>query len=544
MPRGPVLLVRCSPEEMHHHEPIASRELLPQDITITLIITVSTSNHTLNLFCHHMMNACRRLSCACRGPIGLRAFLLGSKLNVLLFICGPLAFISDSNHWGEGASFVLAMLAIAPLAERLGFLTEQIAMHTNDTFGGMLNATFGNSVETLISIMALIKAQQSLAKKKEQDAQFFLTLVQTSLLGSMLSNLLLVQGSAFFLGGLRHPMQSFSREGAVTSAGLLVLATLALSIPSMLFSRRNPTLASSDELGLSRFVSMCLLIIYSCFVVFQLRTHRFLFERVKKIHRALDLEEHEKLLPVDPSTSASLGPVDHEFQEVKLSSPTCTIPAPPQFVIDSVMDEDDIQRMSAVKDHPSNKRIMLESVDEERVDFEAQIKPSAPTQAVDTEEGERPQIGFFFAVLYLIVCTVGVALVSSVVVEAAEGAVQSLQLNPLFIGGVVVPIVGNAAEHTSALMFAWRDKMDTALAIAVGSAIQIPLFVLPVCVMVGWMMNVPMSLNVHQFMMTIVVVTSLALAFTLHAGSSHWLHGLILMFEYAIVASSFWFSDQ
>jgi len=80
--------------------------------------------------------------CACRGPVGLRPFLLGSKANLLFFICAPLAFVSEANHWREGVTFVLAMLAIAPLAERLGYLTEQLALHTNDTLGGKLRISF------------------------------------------------------------------------------------------------------------------------------------------------------------------------------------------------------------------------------------------------------------------------------------------------------------------------------------------------------------------------------------------------------------------
>jgi hypothetical protein len=74
--------------------------------------------------------------CACRGPVGLKAFLLGSRVNILFFICAPLAFVSEGNHWGEGPTFVLAMLALVPLAERLGYLTEQLAFHTNDTLSG------------------------------------------------------------------------------------------------------------------------------------------------------------------------------------------------------------------------------------------------------------------------------------------------------------------------------------------------------------------------------------------------------------------------
>jgi len=445
-----------------------------------------------------------------------------------------------------------------------------------------LNATFGNSVETLISVVALLKAKEALASGNEGQAHFFLTLIQTSLLGSMLSNLLLVQGSAFFLGGLRHPMQSFSRDGAVTSAGLLVLATLALGVPTMLWKQADQATQIEQQLGLSRFVSICLLVIYLCFLLFQLRTHRFLFEKASEIHKAqLEFEAVPNgLMNIIPIPTVSVlkksegnkiaSSEEESFQDVELTTVSLnedTTKTAPQ-VLRSKEEEQDILGRDEEQDptnHKNNNRVTkpkngsslskdLLGEDVTKVPSPTakskelpQMKPlnsSSPRPATtlpSSHQQHEAQIGFFFALLYLVISTVAVAFVSHVVVDAAEGAVESIHLNPSFIGGVVVPIVGNAAEHASALMFAWRDKMDTALAIAVGSAIQIPLFVLPVCILTGWAIEVPLTLNLDQFMMTIVVVTSLALAFTLHAGSSHWLHGLILIFEYLIIAAAFWF---
>ncbi|KAH9251575.1 calcium/proton exchanger [Batrachochytrium salamandrivorans] len=457
----------------------------------------------------------RLLCCAFRGPVGLRPFLLGSKLNVLFVICAPLAFAAEINHWSEAPTFILAMLAIIPLAERLGYLTEQLTLHTNDTLGGMLNATFGNAVETLMSVVALVKAKDALVNDKPEDVAFFLNLVQTSLLGSMLSNLLLVQGSAFFIGGLRHPMQSFSREGAVTSTGLLVMATLALSVPTMMWSMQTVSTPTQGELAFSRFVSFVLLIIYLCFCLFQLGTHRFLFEKGNIVHKATKLVDDS--LPKGAVVTPELAP-QQEDAGIELT--------PPQPL--------------ALTSAPANTA------------FDEDVESSPPTIVTDGEEApvplhceetEEPEIGLVFSVVYLVISTVAVSFVSHVVVEAAQGAVTSLNLDAMFVGGVILPIVGNAAEHASALMFAWKDKMDTSIAIAVGSAIQIPLFVLPVCVLCAWALEVPLSLNINRFLMSAVVLTSLAVSFTLHAGASHWLHGLILIFEYVIIAAAFWFHD-
>jgi Ca2+:H+ antiporter len=440
----------------------------------------------------------------------------------------------------------------------------------------MLNATFGNSVETLISVVALMKAKDARAAGDFRGASFFFQLIQNSLLGSMLSNLLLVQGTAFFVGGLRHPLQTFSREGAVTSAGLLVLATLALSVPTMLWTNQDQIAPTDHQLGLSRFVSICLLIIYLCFLLFQLRTHRFLFERATEIHKAhveFDVVTKEpSVMNIIPLPQGNSSHARDDFHEVELTTTTANGHS---HYVSNKQKKKSSSRIAAGSDEDSDDDRDIEEGREGSVTEDVTRLPGSAAVPISNSpastggSGVKPdghahltaatvqrnpapsstpapheaQMGLVFATIYLIACTVAVAFVSHVIVEAAEGAVESLHLNPFFIGGVVVPIVGNAAEHASSLMFAWKDKMDTALAIAVGSAIQIPLFIMPVCVLTGWAAGVPFTLNLDQFMMTIVVVTSLALAFTLHAGASHWLHGLILIFEYLIIAAAFWFRE-
>eukprot|EP00965_Chrysotila_dentata_P217429 6189985-Pleurochrysis_carterae.AAC.2 len=114
------------------------------------------------------------------------ALFFQNTLNILM-LCTPLCAIYVYNGWNQSLVFVFALLAIAPFAERLSFVTEQLAMHTSDTLGGLLNATFGNVTELIVSLFALQRGM--------------LRIVQVSLLGSILSNLLLVLGCAFFAGG-------------------------------------------------------------------------------------------------------------------------------------------------------------------------------------------------------------------------------------------------------------------------------------------------------------------------------------------------------
>ncbi|KAE9453334.1 hypothetical protein C3L33_14762, partial [Rhododendron williamsianum] len=115
--------------------------------------------------------------------------LIKAKINVLLPL-GPLAILLHYLTGNHGWVFFFSLLGIAPLAERLGYATEQLAFYTGPTVGGLLNATFGNVTEMIISIYALKHGM--------------IRVVQQSLLGSILSNMLLVLGCAFFTGGIIH----------------------------------------------------------------------------------------------------------------------------------------------------------------------------------------------------------------------------------------------------------------------------------------------------------------------------------------------------
>eukprot|EP00913_Durusdinium_trenchii_P018867 g17729.t1 len=169
------------------------------------------------------------------GGRSLGAIFLGTDeqpalLNVLL-VSIPLAFLARFLDWGHAWVFLSSLVALIPLAERISFVTEDVAKYTNQTLGGLLNATFGNITELVVCIFAI-------------RAGLF-RVVQLSMLGSVLSNLLLVLGSAFLVGGIRHKdscghccldrqEQYFNRSAAVTNTGLLIFAVLALSLPSIL----------------------------------------------------------------------------------------------------------------------------------------------------------------------------------------------------------------------------------------------------------------------------------------------------------------------
>lgn len=147
----------------------------------------------------------------------LRATIFNSWINVL-FIAAPVGIGLYAADVQPVAIFVVNFIAIIPLAAMLSFATEEIALRTGETIGGLLNATFGNAVELIVAIIALAKKE--------------FVIVQTSLIGSMLSNLLLVMGMCFFFGGINRMEQHFNVTVAQTAASILAIAVAALIIPT------------------------------------------------------------------------------------------------------------------------------------------------------------------------------------------------------------------------------------------------------------------------------------------------------------------------
>ncbi|EJT52008.1 calcium:hydrogen antiporter [Trichosporon asahii var. asahii CBS 2479] len=186
--------------------------------------------------------------------------LLGSWMNALL-IAVPLSLYSEHADWPASYRFITSFLAIIPLAKLLGDATEQLSMKMGQTLGGLLNASFGNAVELIVAIVALTQNQ--------------LRLVQTSLLGSVLSNLLLVLGMSFFASGFYFHESTFQVTAAQTNhlsnktGGWFEGA--GKSTPS-----DDPSLPGL--LTLSRGTAVLLLLTYLAYLVFQLRTHANLFE--------------------------------------------------------------------------------------------------------------------------------------------------------------------------------------------------------------------------------------------------------------------------
>ncbi|XP_073044517.1 vacuolar cation/proton exchanger 3 [Primulina eburnea] len=362
----------------------------------------------------------------------LQEVVLGTKLSVL-FLAIPFAIVAHYCHFGNPWVFALSLLGITPLAERVSFLTEQIAFYTGPTVGGLLNATCGNATEMIIAILALINHKVSVVKY--------------SLLGSILSNLLLVLGSSLFCGGIANisVQQKFDRRQADVNSLLLFLGLLCHVLPMMFkFAGKSVEQTAVGALQLSRASCIIMLIAYIAYLIFQLWTHRQLFEAQED---------------------------------------------------DNVYD-DDVSEETAV-------------------------------------------IGFWSGFIWLVFMTGIIAVLSEYVVATIEDASNSWGLSVNFISVILLPIVGNAAEHAGAIIFAFKNKLDISLGVALGSATQIAMFVVPLSVIVSWIMGNNMSLDFHILETSSLAISILVTAFTLQDGTSHYMKGLVLLLCYVVIAACF-----
>jgi len=197
-------------------------------------------------------------------------FLFSNWLSLLLVLI-PLSAVAHYQNWDAGYRFGFSFFAIVPLAALLGEATEQVAIKLGETLGGLLNASFGNAVEIIVGVTALLQGE--------------FRIVQTSLIGSILSNLLLVLGCSFFAGGLKYHESEFQETAAQTSASLMALACFTLVIPAA-YNATQKSLPGGSQSGLviiSHGTSILLLFVYASYLFFQLNTHADLYKAKTKL---------------------------------------------------------------------------------------------------------------------------------------------------------------------------------------------------------------------------------------------------------------------
>jgi len=158
-----------------------------------------------------------------------------------------------------------------------------------------------------------------------------------------------------------------------------------------------------------------------------------------------------------------------------------------------------------------------------------------------TEVVEKPRWERRFALAVLLVSTAFVAVESEILVGSLEAARQGLGLTNLFVGVIIVAIVGNAAEHGSAVLMAWRNKMELSVAVATTSMTQVALFVAPILVFVSLLMPQIMTLDFEIFEIASLVLSIAIVGAVVSDGRSNWYEGALLVIVYAVIAVAFLF---
>ena len=183
------------------------------------------------------------------------------SLGLLIFI--PISIAAEHLGWGALTVFITSALAIIPLAIWLSTATEEVAVVSGPSIGGLLNAVFGNATELIIALVALKEG--------------LVDIVKASITGTIISNLLLVMGLSMFLGGLRYKEQEFQPVVARVNGSSMTLAVTAIVLPTTVIYTSSgvaPTAISH----LSVTVAAILILVYALTLLFSLKTHSYLYE--------------------------------------------------------------------------------------------------------------------------------------------------------------------------------------------------------------------------------------------------------------------------
>ncbi|MCU0361551.1 MAG: calcium/proton exchanger [Bacteroidia bacterium] len=346
-----------------------------------------------------------------------------------LYLFLPVTVVLEVLHASAPLVFLSAALSIIPLAHLIGQSTEQIAGYTGDALGALLNVTFGNAPELIITIVALNAGLHDI--------------VLASLAGAILANLLLATGLSFLFGGFKFHNQEYNASGLRINISMMMIATISLMIPAAFHNFSDKIGTHVDINSLNILVASILLLTYGLYLVFMLKTHPDLFAANKSKEEG---ESHEK-------------------------------------------------RWSLLR-----------------------------------------------GILSLIGASVLAAVMSEMLVGAAEETGKIIGMSNLFIGVVLLAVIGGAAETISAVAMAQKNKMDLSIGIAMGSSMQIALFVAPLLVLLSLFIGPgQMNLNFSRLLMVSIFLSVILGALVAGDGKSNWYKGIQLVIVYIIIGIMFYF---
>ena len=651
----------------------------------------------------------------------VKLIIRSSWINWLLLIVPVAIILGALADWGhievvdQSIVFAINAIAIVPLASLLAFATESVASKMGDTVGALMNVTFGNAVELIIFIIALVNGQ--------------VRIVQAAAIGSILSNLLIILGMSFLLGGLRFREQLYNSTVSQMSACLLCLSVISLLLPTAFHaSFDDPENGTRMVLQVSRGTSIVLLLVYALYLVFSLKSHSFMYASTPQ--HIIDEEAAnpgvltQMLLSSSDSSSTSDSDSDssrgsrntamrikrafrrkrrtsspsskaqstHESANIRRTPTEATsitaVPANERdrhgrgsgSVVDEPVlsgDEADLDVKPRVGRHRTNRHTIARDfesatgeVEDEKtwkhsrrhrkrskrskhvhrdhdnlgeksaennpsgnpstvrsvpaVQFTApdatahvtekrplnlrnisshvnpaffphhasvarplalqaiQPRPSSrspsrrrlarsssmpdmihPTisndrAAIDQShahgmnlaaesqievvedilsEGKR-HLSKTSSVILLLITTGFVAICAEFLVGSIDHIVSGNNISQAFLGLIILPLVGNAAEHVTAVTVAYKNKMDLAIGIALGSSIQVAILITPFMVVLGWIIDKDFSLYFSLFETVSLFASTIIVGFLLIDGRSNYLEGALLIAAYVIIALS------
>jgi Ca2+:H+ antiporter len=355
---------------------------------------------------------------------------------LLVFV--PISVILDLVHADHIIIFVIAVIALIPLAKLIGDSTEHLSTHYGSTLGSLLNVTFGNAAEIIIAVVAINAG--------------LLELVKASITGAILGNIMLIFGLSMIAGGIRKKEQIFSRENAGLQSTMIFLAIIGLAIPTVLSSTILKPTEIENQLKiqfLSDALAIILLSVYIAGIIFTFFTHKHLF--------------------VSPH-------MEEENNHHNIATTT------------------------------------------------------------DTKHWDKKRAFFMLAM-----SMVGVVVISEILVGSVEETSKQFGFGEMFVGAIIIGIVGNAAEHSSAIILARKGKIDLSIGIAAGSGTQIALFVVPILVIFGIILNQPFTLEFTIYELVTLFLAAIILNLIAHDGRSNWFEGVMLTAVYIIIAIGFYF---
>lgn len=518
---------------------------------------------------------------------GWRIIVFGSWFNLLLFLI-PVSWVL-SSILGEHHNlvFIFCTLSMIPLVKLHDLAIRELALRIGGARTGLLNASMSNTVEVVVAITALRKCE--------------LRVVQASLIGSVLSKLLLILGMCFFAGGLKFSEQGFDQTATQIHTSLLSISVGVLLLPAAYHFALDDdgdqyTLAAQKEniLKMSYGVSTVLTFIYVAYLVFQFWSHTHLYEDVKQQSNRLPVKVSigSRILPRSWSSNTSkmlpagtgcAGSSDRSMTSSRKVAVRESLRWDPHFnSSEATLTNNPIHKSGDITSVPANLRPTICLVPKSLGDGgysrpdpaigstttvprsesssnsstiindtprcaspepmrteETPPSDGAGPSVIPAKSSEEPRLSWAMTLLLLTLVTVAVAFNADDLVESMNGI--SGTLSKQWIGLILLPAVSSIAECVTAMNVSVRDQLSLSISVAVNSTIQTTLFVIPLMVTLGWAINKPLALLFDPFESVVLYIAVQTMSQVVADGKSNWLEGTILICLYVIIAVSFWY---